>query len=470
MNRTLLLILCDFLLLTLLALANWETAEPPATAPPADTSADATADATRTAAQDIVDVMQLSLADEQAARAELAGALDSTREELAARERTLAEREANLARLAAERAELNTSLQATRREAEERAAALEAARRESGVTAERLAQLQRDLEAREAEARRRAEEVATLERAQAAATARIQQLDVAVQVAEQEKTLLRQTADAYRGQVEVEREERQRAQATAAQLATGVGELAESSRAITQEIRDNRPINANTLYREFVANRVPASFRLERFALLGPLTRATTPNAVLITDGTDTVALLHVDDTPINLREPAADWSTIEVTLSKNNHRSTVPRLDFLSTDPRIVALPVNAFQVSSLGAKVYQTALEPFKFPEAVLIANNGSGYGEVPFKLDPANPAYVRMDNRLVRRLFGDYSPSRGDLVLSKTGELLGVMVSNDICALVTNFLPARTLPTGDTSATPTSPTLRDIATRVSRLPGGR
>ena len=29
MNKTLLLILCDFLLLTLLALTRWETAEPP---------------------------------------------------------------------------------------------------------------------------------------------------------------------------------------------------------------------------------------------------------------------------------------------------------------------------------------------------------------------------------------------------------------------------------------------------------
>lgn len=193
---------------------------------------------------------------------------------------------------------------------------------------------------------------------------------------------------------------------------------------------------------------------------------------MLVTDVTDPVVLLHLDDTPINLREPPADWSTSDVTLSKNDHRSTASRLDFLSTDPHIVALPVNAFQVSSLGAKVYQKALDPFKFLEAGLIANNGSGhgYGEVPFKLDPANPAYVRMNHRLVRRLFGDFAPARSDLVLGNTGELIGVMFSANICALVTNFLPARTLPTGDTSATPASPALRDLATRVSRLPGGR
>ena len=150
---------------------------------------------------------------------------------------------------------------------------------------------------------------------------------------------------------------------------------------------------------------------------------------------------------PSTSASPPADWSTSDVTLSKNDHRSTASRLDFLSTDPHIVALPVNAFQVSSLGAKVYQKALDPFKFLEAGLIANNGSGhgYGEVPFKLDPANPAYVRMNNRLVRRLFGDFAPARSDLVLGNTGELIGVMFSANICALVTNFLPARTLPTG-------------------------
>ncbi|MGI9252713.1 MAG: hypothetical protein ACR2J8_03130, partial [Thermomicrobiales bacterium] len=77
---------------------------------------------------------------------------------------------------------------------------------------------------------------------------------------------------------------------------------------------------------------------------------------------------------------------------------------------------------------------------------SSSGKGYGEVSFKLDAAQPGYVQVDNRLVKRLFGDYDPTRGDLVLTKTGELLGVMVTNDYCALVNNFLPARTIKTGD------------------------
>src|SRR5207248_8766552 len=74
------------------------------------------------------------------------------------------------------------------------------------------------------------------------------------------------------------------------------------------------------------------------------------------------------------------------------------------------------------------------------------GKGYGEVAFKLDASEPSYVRVDNRLMKRLFGEFAPSRGDLVLSKTGELLGIMVNNDYCAIINNFLPARALRTGD------------------------
>ncbi len=470
MNRTLLLILCDFLLLTLLALTDWEQAEPPKEAPPPASAAADAAEGKRTAAQDMVDVMKLSLEDEQKEREALSGELDATQEELAARERALAEREANLARVEQQRQELASSLDESKKSAAQLASQIEAARQDASVSAERMAQLQRDLEAREAEARRRAGEVIQLERAQAAAQQRIQNLDVAVKVAEQEKTLLRQTADAYREQVNVEREERQKVQETATQLAQGVGDLAASSQEITKEIRENRPINANTLFSEFLANRVPAVFHIERPGLFGQIDRDTTAATVLVTDGAATYALMHVDDTPFNLREPAADWQRVDVALSKDGHRSAAERIDFLSVDPRVVAVPVSAFQVSALGVKVYQTALDPFKFPEAVLISNGGKGYGEVPFKLDPGNPSYVRMDNRLVRRLFGDFSPSRGDLVLSKTGELLGVMVSSEVCALVNNFLAARTLPTGDTSKVKTSTVLTDLSARVSRLPGGR
>ena len=62
MNRTLLLILCDFLLLNLLALTRWENAEPvrPAQPPVPEMGANA-----QTANQDLLAAMKQSLADER---------------------------------------------------------------------------------------------------------------------------------------------------------------------------------------------------------------------------------------------------------------------------------------------------------------------------------------------------------------------------------------------------------------------
>jgi hypothetical protein len=156
------------------------------------------------------------------------------------------------------------------------------------------------------------------------------------------------------------------------------------------------------------------------------------------------------------------------VQLRHGGARTTAGAVTFLARDPRLVALPVARAQVTALGVKTYRVAAEPFKFPDAVLISNGGKGYGEVPFKLDAASPGYVRMDNRLMRRLFGDFSPSRGDLVLSRAGELLGVMVTEDYCMLVGDFQPAFTIPTGtDLKASPTSGPFNHLIEAWHRLP---
>jgi hypothetical protein len=202
--------------------------------------------------------------------------------------------------------------------------------------------------------------------------------------------------------------------------------------------------------------------------LFGTVNRGKESRTLFVSDGKQIYALMHVDDTPFAIRELGPDWEKMTVSYSKDDYSSPVPSVSFLAVDPRVVALPVEESQVKGLGAKIYQTALEPFKFPEAVLIASGGTGYGEVAFKLDPTQPSYVRMDNRVMKRIFGNFAPSRGDLVLSKTGELLGIMVNSDYCAVVNNFLPAKTLKTGQAVGDQhTGAVFDELAARLRRLP---
>ncbi|MDR1010022.1 MAG: hypothetical protein LBM04_02650 [Opitutaceae bacterium] len=465
MNKTLLLIICDFLLLNLLALTRWDS---PVTTPasqnqPLNTERDTTPAATKD--QDLVDLMQLSLQDEQARRDELARQLQETAQNLQTREQNLAQLETERTRLETERARLSQNLDQTRRNATMLAQEVDAAKRDAGISKERIAALQRDLEHRETELAREKAQTEKLATEQAQARQKIETLNIAVAVAEQEKTTLRETAETYKTQVEAERQERIKVQEATTQLAQGVGTLAVKSDDLTKEIRENRPINANTLFSEYMANNIQVRFETTRPGLFGPAARATDLRTILVSDGKDTYAVFHADDTPFALTFPGADVTRIAVTLARGDYRATVEKLHFLSTDPRILVVPLTPAQVAGLNVKVYMTSLEPFKFSDALLISTNSdptrTKYEETPFKLDPTQPAFVQM-----RVSF--FSSKRGDIVISKSGELLGIMVNKDYCAVVNNFLPTRTITASeDTAGQGIGGIINALATRVQSLP---
>jgi X-X-X-Leu-X-X-Gly heptad repeat protein len=458
MNRTLLLFIVDFLFLNLIALTRWERAEParPRQPPVNEISAN-----TVSKDQDLVEAMRQSLVEEQLSRQALEQKLSSADSTLASRERSLGQLQSDTQKLTAQlvdtqkaQAELNLKYQA---ETEE-----------NSMTRSQLAQLQRELEDKKAESERQKQALALLQQQQADALKRIEGLAVQVAVGEREKQQLAEKATALEGQVQTERTERAKVEQATNQLAEGVGQLAENSGELTKEIRDNRPISANVLFNDFLANRVETTFSASRKGLFGNSTREKDSKTVFTTDGKMVYALLEVEDTPFSLREIGSDWSNISVRFDRPpDYRSTGSQIEFLQIDPRVVVVPVDAQQVAALGAKVYPLAADPLKFPEALLISDGGKGYGELGFKLDAAHPGYVRVDNRLFKRLFGDFATSRGDLVFSKTGELLGVMVNGDYCVLLGDFTPTATIPTGEGKDLHTGSLLDSLAARVMSMP---
>ena len=458
MNKTLLLIMCDFMLLNLLALTRWEKAEPTHTQ--LETAAPRSAANAPAVNADMVELMRVSLEEEKNSREQLAAQLAST-------QGNLSEREKNLAALQQQKGQLESSLAATQNSAKELEKRYTAATADAFLSKEQLAKLQRELEEKRAEAERQAAELARAERQNAEARQRIENLNVAVRVAEQEKTMLAQNLTEAKQQVEVERLERAKVQEQTTQLAQGVGQLAEKSGQLTQEIRDNRPINPNLIFTEFLANRVQSSVTTRRPGLFSPTVRDKQTQTILVSDGNQIYALLHLSDTPFTLTEVPTDYDQVIGRLSHGSASAPIAQLQFLRLDPRLVVVPVDETLAAALGTKIYKLAKEPFKFPNAVLVRADDGRYGDTPFRIDQGNPDYVKLDNRITTRLFGEIAPKRGDLVFSQTGDLIGVMVNNDYCAVLGNFAPSYTLRTGDNPEPKTTAILSDIQTRWSRLP---
>jgi len=287
-----------------------------------------------------------------------------------------------------------------------------------------------------------------------------QQLANQLLVAETEKRSATQQVARMQDEVKSEREEK-------AKLAEGVKALASNSGELVKEVRENRPLAPNAVFNDFVTNRVEARFDAVRSGGFGSERRKET-ETVLVTDGANIFALCHVQDTPITLWNPGADWERLSGTLVRNTASVPINSMSFHLRDPRAILLPVTQAQARQLGCKIYHVSADPYKFQDAVLVGAREGYYGECKFEIDLTTPDYVRLDRNVLKGLFGKFNPSRGDLVFSRTGELLGIMANGSYCMMLRSFDAGATFRFG-TDAPPqhTAGTLSLLYSQVAQLP---
>lgn len=500
MNRTLLIVICDFLLLTLISTARLDQMPSlPNTAPtqlqietysnPATAVAEAPpAPALDPRTADVLDAMRSSLELERSSREQLASTLSETEEALRAQQQLAAQRQQELQtaaktieakeqeariieqarnRLASEYASAQTNLasfqkqlaatSAEARLSQERLNTVEqqfsqardnlvqlekelsSTSTEAKMARERLAQIENDLRSRQSEAEQARSRIEQVERLRQAAEIEREKIAGQLKVAETEQKMTQQ-------QLAAAQQEKQAIQKVATELAEGVVQFAEKQGELTKEIRENRPLSANTIFADFITNRVNTDFRADRSGILGrTVSKDTQARTLLVSDGTQTYALYHVEDTPFRIEEFGKDWERFIVHLYRGNTILPMAKIHFLSMDPRVVVIPVTEAQAKQLGAKVYKTVADPYKFQEALILGADEGYYGECRFALDPSNRAYLKMDRSALGKFVGKFNPSRGDLVLSKSGDLIGIMVNKQYCALLNSFVPRTTIPAG-------------------------
>ncbi|HEX3729375.1 MAG TPA: hypothetical protein VHV47_06195 [Opitutaceae bacterium] len=461
MNRTLLLIIVDFLFLNLIALTRWDRTEPTRVTQPPVTEVGANSTVRN---DDLADAMKQSLTDEQAQR-------ETLEQKLAYANSTLAQREQNVSSLQAQQGKLAGNLAQVQRSAAELQQRVNSSTEEASLTRDQLSELRRELEEKNAEAERQRQALAGLQAQQSEQTKKMQGLVMALAVGETEKQDLQRQTQQLQTQVQSERAERAQVEQQSTQLAQGVGQLAQKSGELTQEIRDNRPVNPNTLFDQFMANQVDTTFSASHrgFGLFDRNPTKSMPT-VFVTDGKQVYALAHVADTPFSFTDTGTSWENVGVAFNREStgYHGSAGEVDFLAADPRAIVIPVDSAQVSGMGVKVYGLATDPFKFPEAVLVSARGKGYGALGFKLDPAHPGYVRVDNHLFRKLFGDFSPSRGDLVFSQSGDLLGIMVNSNYCLILKDFTAGEIIHAGPGAGSPpTTTVLASVGARMLAQP---
>jgi hypothetical protein len=476
MNRSILIVICDFLLVSLLAFSTVDINK--ATDPNAARNVNVTmqrSQATETNS-DLTAVMRLALDEERKRREQIVSELTQSQAatvqretQIASIQKQLESREQEAARLQQQQqegdrrqAELQQRIAAAETSVQNLNQKLQSSSAETVLTREKLA-------AMEAEAKKHGQEAADLQRqlSQLSESNRTvlqerQQLATQLQVAQVEKKHASEQVAKMQEEVKTEREEK-------AKLAEGVKALASRSGELEKEVRENRPLSPNTIFNDFLSNRVDASFVASRSGLLGvEATKRKETSTILVTDGTNTFALCHIQETPLSLWNPGTSWESLTGNITRNLASAPIRSLAFFDADPRIVSMPIPSADAQRLGGKIYRLSSDPFKFQDAILVGAKEGYYGETRFEIDPSTPDYFKLDHNFLKGIFGKFNPSRGDLVFSKTGELLGIMANGSYCLRVQGLRSSTSIRFGpDVRDQNTGPLLSQLYMEVFQFP---
>ena len=475
MNKTLLLIICDFLLLNLIHFTAWDNVDKDSNVPAAG-GVETLGSGMGDPSQDLelvkllLDQSEQEKTDTIQKLVETEGTLDKTEEELdkTEEERGNAEK-MNLAilseyeqfkevakneakenteqnqKLVDKITELNTNIDGlkfnlnttttnltnarnTAKDLDKKLAAAEALAKERGVIAKAAKKEAGDarIEANAAKgvaakanaqvAKANAEAIAAKERVKSAED-RAQTAHTKVVEIERDLAASKTEAQELSTAVANEQQDKQVAQEAARQLREEV----------IKKIPD-QPINANMMATLYDQNHVDLIATTRVFG--GPnLTTKTVLIEVMEYDERGRKkapyvhAITHTKDTPFRVAGNAFGMKETYGTLSKDGGKpQNLHHIRFLKSDPRIIIAPIGPLdspQVKAfkdLGVEPYKLAAKPFKFPRAFLMKKDGRKFGEVIFQMDPKNRDYVKLEKGFIRALMGEFNPLKEIWFLAK------------------------------------------------------
>lgn len=463
MNKSLLIVICDFLLLSMLALARFDRT------PPEPPKAEAPVTMQQNAAPDLVDTLKASLENEAQQREQMAKQLEARAEDLQNEQSHTQELEQEKSRLEgeqlrlqrlreqleAQRAELKEQVQQeqeklketqtahqqqlaqTQKEREKMLADIATAQERQRLLQEQLTNRESALEQARSDMRSLEQQKNEVERDRAVLSTRLESAQVAQQRLEGEISTLRTEKDA--------------AHKTAARLAENVGELAQAQHdtqeTLKEEIRQVTPLSINTLYDRFRQNRGVLRLNAVESGLLGDNQARMERYTVFVKDASGNVyAIAENTSTPVGPSRLSDLRSLNAELLLPGNRIEAIGQVRYLQADPSIILLPINPATLQEAGIEPYIVEDTPFRFANAVIVTAGGEKYGEVPIRVNPLSKRYIDVENSIANRLFGSFSPTAGDLVFSQNGNLIGLMVGRGRAILLGNLFAGLSLNLGD------------------------
>ena len=197
-------------------------------------------------------------------------------------------------------------------------------------------------------------------------------------------------------------------------------------------------------------------------------------DTILMVDGNFVYALVHAKDSPFRVEFNPRRLVSVTGTISGDRLSKPleVKEIAFMD-DPRILIVPLyaNPQELTKSGLELFQAPQNPFLFDDAVVVDVKDSRFGQTKCLRDEKDGRYIEVDEKHFAFLTGAFNPGKGDLVFSQKAELLGIMVNGDYAFHVKNLgsriqAGSRTLLGSSFQAEKTNTLLRELNKNLSGL----
>lgn len=494
MNKSLLLIVCDFLLLSLLGFVQFDIPENETLI---DENTQLAEENPRTAEDDLIDALRLSLDEQKKIQEDLTSNLSVNEVEIISKEEELKKKEEALRKLASdqqkllsEKVEIQKQLLATEEEKLEKEKSLEQveeslknaeSRLDLAVqTADELLKSNQTLQSkvekveiqnREIEKNadqlineldkakmakemiqsqlteiKESKEFSLVKQNQLQEELEIQnrekqRLAYQLRALQNEKLKLEQDLSLTQKQVELEREERQILRQQTDELTKGVSELVTNTVVIKDEVsvlqsatidirdevRELQTLTDNEIFQNYASNKIQIQLTFSISGIFGIKEEVVTIETIMLTKDELYFLLFNTKDTPLEPDEYMDNIVGIQGSIIAGKFSSAISRIGFLSNDNRIAVIPLQKSLVDSSNLESFSVTDKPFGHSSVALINSENQKFGSTTFKVVPEFPNFLKIDSRVLSKLFGEFSPSTNDIVFTLKGEFLGIMPNN-------------------------------------------
>ena len=256
-----------------------------------------------------------------------------------------------------------------------------------------------------------------------------------------------------RAQVDLEKSEKSKILVHADKLATGVSELAtsqkqmaSSQREISKDVRNLRPQTPSEIFTKVGSSLVSLTMTHSRKGgLLASGETKTQMRIAPVKIDEGYWLVFAVKGTPLAPAQKYFPPEKLSIEVAGKSFKFAPTNVYAIDTDRHLLAVRVPAEFIEKEKIEPLTPSKNPFGFSDCIVINSREPYYGQAPFRADFEKPKYAKLDVGLFQSIFGTFAPETGDIVISRGGEFLGYMASSDLAAMPTEIKATATLPLG-------------------------